>query len=178
MIETRRLLLRPFGAEDLDIIYRLYSDAEIMRYMPPDRMDWDAAQAHLDRIVRNWQADPPLSRELAVVRKDSGEKIGRARVLWEPEHDAVMIGWMLIQDEWGKGLASEMTRAMVDFCFSQLGVHRVYALCNPDNGASRRVLERCGLRLEARLREKCPYRRKGEILWQDELVYAILASDR
>ena len=79
--------------------------------------------------------------------------------------------------EWDQGYATEMTYALMDYCFHELGLHRVNALCNPENGRSRRVLEKCGLRLEAHYREKCRYVRNGEAFWQDELEYALLKKE-
>ena len=178
VIETQRLLLRPFCRDDLDIVYRLYSDWEIIRYTPFDRMDRTSAQTHLDRIILSWEDNPLISREMAVVRKDSGEKIGRVHIHMDLSSDSAMIGWLLIRKEWGKGYATEMTETLLDHCFHTLGVHRVYALCHPENGASRHVLERCGLRLEAWFKEKCGYPRNGTIEWNDELVYAMLRHER
>ena len=58
-----------------------------------------------------------------------------------------------------------------------LNLHRVNAVCNPGNIASWKVLEHCGMRREAYLRQKCRYRKHGQDYWADELEYAILASE-
>ena len=85
---------------------------------------------------------------------------------------------MMLKKEWGKGYATEMTEALLDYSFDVLKVHRVNALCNPKNEKSWKVLEKCGLRREAHFREKCRYTKNGEHFWQDELQYAILSSER
>ena len=94
-LETERLLLRPFANEDLDLIYRIYSDEEILRFTPFDTMDREQAKAHLQQVVRDWQAEPRLSYEMAVLLKESGEKIGRAHILIDQETDTGMIGGLL-----------------------------------------------------------------------------------
>jgi RimJ/RimL family protein N-acetyltransferase len=72
-----------------------------------------------------------------------------------------------------KGYATESARALIDRCFEDWGVHRVYAEMDPRNRASARLCERLGMRLEAHLREESRF--KGE--WGDLLVYAVLASE-
>jgi RimJ/RimL family protein N-acetyltransferase len=67
IIETERLMLRPFTMDDFDIIYRLYSDEEILRYMPNDIMDEEQARKHLERIVSDWDEVPLVSCEMAVI---------------------------------------------------------------------------------------------------------------
>ena len=54
MIETSRLTLRAMTAGDEELVYRLYSDEEILRYSPFDTMDRAAAQRHLQHILREW----------------------------------------------------------------------------------------------------------------------------
>ncbi|MBQ5793612.1 MAG: GNAT family N-acetyltransferase, partial [Clostridia bacterium] len=73
----------------------------------------------------------------------------------------------LLQTFWRQGYATEICRALMDYSFAHLQVHRVNALCNPENLGSRRMLEACGLRLEAHFRQKCRYVKHGEPFWQD-----------
>ena len=178
LIETERLILRPFTMDDHDIIYRLYSDEEIMRYMPGDILDKEKAWQHLERIVADWEEAPLVSCEMAVILKETQQKIGRARIHMDDETDTAMIGWLLIQPYWGMHLATEMTEAMINYCFDTIGVHRVSALCNPDNIASWKAMENCGMRREAHYRQKVRYIKHGIPSWEDELEYAILKSER
>lgn len=177
MIETKRLLLRPFEEGDLELIFRIYSDEEILRYTPFDRMSREQAEEHLQNILRDWESDPQYSYELAVIRKETGEKIGRTHILIDPETDTGMIGWFLTEEHWGQHYASEMTPALLDYSFRVLGLHRVNAVCNPENTASWSVLEHCGMRREALLKQKCRYVKNGITSWHDELEYAMLASE-
>ena len=176
-LETERLLLRPFANEDLDLICRIYSDEEILRFTPFDTMDREQAKAHLQQVMRDWQAEPRLSYEMAVLLKESGEMIGRAHILIDPETDTGMIGGLLLQQYWGNHYATEFAKALIHCCFDELGLHRVNAVCNPENIGSTTLLEACGLRREAWLREKCRYIKNGVVSWHDELEYAILAAE-
>lgn len=178
IIETERLMLRPFTMDDFDIIYRLYSDEEILRYMPNDIMDEEQAGKHLERIVSDWDEVPLVSCEMAVILRETQQKIGRTRFHMDEETDTAMLGWLLLQPYWGQHLATEMTRAMIDYAFDTIGVHRVSALCNPDNIASWKAMENCGMRREAHYRKKVRYVRHGVPSWEDELEYAILREER
>ena len=149
MIETERLILRPFEADDIDIIFQIYSDSETLHYTPFDPMSREQAEQHLCRIIEEGKRVPCLSYELAVVLK---------------EHR-------------GKHYAAEMTGVLLSYCFDELGLHRANAVCNPENTASWKVLEKAGMRREALLKQKCRYVKNGVTSWQDELEYAILASE-
>lgn len=177
-IETERLLLRPFQRDDLELIERLYCDEEILRFTPFDTLTKAGAAAHLDRIIREWGQPPACNYEFAVLLKDGGEKIGRTHIEIDRETDTGMIGWFLLKEHWNRGYATELTDALIDHCFDVLRLHRVNAVCNPENAASRRALERCGMRPEAFLRQKCRYVKRGAAHWEDEMEYAMLASER
>ena len=178
-IETERLLLRPFDETDFDIIYRLYGDAEILKYSPFAAMDTAQAQAHLDKVVGYWKHDPVTDLEFAVILKDEseGRKIGRAHIHLESEDSAAMVGWFLVQECWNKGYATEIGKAILEYCFGTLGIHRVYGLCNPGNIGSRIVMSRLGMREEALLKNKCPYPKLGPNHYEDEMISAILADE-
>lgn len=90
-----------------------------------------------------------MNFEMAVILKYNQEKIGRSRIHLDYETDTAMIGWLLLKKDWGKGYAIEMTRALIDYSFDVLNVHRVCALCHPKNIGSWRVLEKCNMRREA-----------------------------
>ena len=175
--ETERLWLRPFCCEDLELILRLYTDSEILRYTPFDIMNREAAELHLAKIVRDWELDPQQSFEFAMIRKEDGAAVGRSHILIDQETDTGMIGWLLLKEHWGKHYALESGKALIHCCFETLGLHRVNAVCNPDNMASRRVLEQLGLRLEAYYRKKCRYQKNGVVSWEDELEYALLKKE-
>ena len=177
MIGTDRLLIRPFEPDDFDIIFRIYSDEDILHYTPFDPMDEEQAAKHLSRVLKDWRKNPCLSQEFAVCLRENDEKIGRAHVLIDPETDTGMIGMLLLQDYQGQGYGTEITKALIRHCFEGLHLHRVNAVLSPENNASWKMMEECGLRREALMLQKCRYVKKGVITWHDELEYAMLASE-
>ena len=84
---------------------------------------------------------------------------------------------LLLQDWWGQHYATEISKALIQYCFRDLGLRRVNAVCSPENFASWNMLEKCGLRREACLIQKCRYVKNGVVSWHDELEYAMLASE-
>lgn len=177
VMETQRLILRRMTADDLELIYHLYSDEEIMRFSPFDTMDRAAAERHLEEILREWEQAHPANREYVAVKKQDGISVGRCHIQIDTETDTAMVGCHLLPTFWRQGYAAEICRALTAFSFETLQVHRVNALCNPDNLGSRKVLEACGMRLEAHFRKKCRYVKRGVTTWHDELQYAILREE-
>ena len=178
---TERLVLRPFTEADLELLHSLYSDPVIMEYMPFDCEDMEASKAHLERIIADWKVNPVVNYEFAILRRDTGDKIGRCHIQIDTETDTGMIGWLLKETEWGKGYATEITGALIDYCFNVIALHRVNALCNPDNKASTTVLKKF-MRLEAHYVQKVRYIKNGVETWRDEgsgdeLEFALLKSE-
>ena len=174
MINTERLNIKPFSMDDADIIYRLYSDREIMKYMPNDYMTMEDARKHTEKIVDDWQQIPPVDCEMLVSLKSAGRKIGRCAI--HIDGDAAMIGWLLIQEEWNKGYATEITEALISYCINTLKLSRVWALCNPENIGSWKVLEKCGMQKVADYKNKRKYIKNGVVSYEDEREYELMVE--
>ena len=83
------------------------------------------------------------------------------------------IGYLLHRDNWGKGYATELARALVDLCFSGIGLHKVIATCNAGNKASEHVMQKLGMVREGFFRQM----RWKNGRWDDELRYSLLRED-
>lgn len=177
MIETERLIMRPFNVDDKDIVSLRYGNPVIMTYMPCGCLTDEEIRIHLQKIASDWNECPQFNYEMAVISKSESQKIGRARIHMDYENDTAMIGWLLIQSEWNKGYATEITKSLLEYCFKVLKVHRVCALFHPQNIGSWMVLEKCGLRREAHYVKKVKYISDTDIHWEDELEYAILRDE-
>lgn len=84
------------------------------------------------------------------------------------------IGWALGPEHQGQGLAHEAVRALLEVCFAELGLHRVYATCFADNAGSWRLMERLGMRRESHSVKDSLHRDRG---WLDGYTYALLADE-
>ena len=147
-LETDRLILRQFTVADLDNVVELDSDPEVMRYInggqptPRDKIQND--------YLPWWMAYYTRSANYgfwAVIEKSSGEFLGwfHFRPFGDAGLDEPELGYRLRKSAWGKGYATEGSRALIHKGFAELGVRRVTASTDAVNIASRRVMEKCGL---------------------------------
>lgn len=153
-LTTRRLILREFRPSDFDSIHEFASDAETTLYMDWGPNDRKATRAFLKTTMRQAREKPRQWFVLAITRKSDGKHIGNAGIRIESAaHRSGSFGYILHKDEWGKGYATEAARAITDFGFKKLKLHRVWATCRTENKASARVLKKIGLRYEGRMKE-------------------------
>ncbi len=166
-IETDRLILRNFEEKDLEDLYAMLSDAEAVQYEPYLPMDREAVKQEL---LQRMGSDEFLAMEL----KENGCVIGNVYVGKRP-FDSVELGYLLARAYWKQGYAQEACRAAVACLFGQ-GVHRIYAECDPENAASRHLLERLGFEREAHLKQNVFFRRdrEGNPIWKDTFIYGKL----
>jgi RimJ/RimL family protein N-acetyltransferase len=171
-VETTRLTLRSFTHDDFDDLYAYQSRPDVARYL-----HWDARDHAQVREALVRQCDETsLSTEddwltFAVVWRATGKVVGEVGlklVSWENRQGE--IGFVFNPDHHGRGLATEAAEAMLMLGFDIIGWHRIIGSCDASNRPSARLMERIGMRQEARFVHNQIV--KGQ--WADELVYAIL----
>jgi RimJ/RimL family protein N-acetyltransferase len=171
---TARLEIRDFVRDDRPALHAYASDPRVTRYLWWGPFDEADTLRFLERTARDAQASPRESFELGVVDRERGLLIGGCELLSRRQsYREYEIGYCLRPDCWGRGIATETVRALLELAFGSLGAHRIYALVDPENLASGRLLARIGFRLEGHLRKDSFIR--GE--WRDSLVYALLAEE-
>jgi [ribosomal protein S5]-alanine N-acetyltransferase len=171
LLRTERLTLREFAESDWPALHTFEARPEVARFRPVEPRTAEDCRAYVARAIEGAAADPRHIYDLAVILTSEDRLIGRCGLrITDPELDEGMLWYTLHPDYWGRGYATEAARAMVDFGFRELRLHRTWAGCDPANVASWRVMERVGMRREGHLRENT--RIKG--IWTDSLIYAIL----
>jgi [ribosomal protein S5]-alanine N-acetyltransferase len=147
ILETSRLLLREFRAEDSDPMFAVLGDPEAMRFYPAP-----FARAGVEAwITRNQERYRREGFGLwAMVLNSTGEVIGDCGcVLQDVENRReIEIGYHVRRDLWGKGYATEAARACLEHAFSRLRAPRVVSMIRPENLNSRRVAEKNGLKCD------------------------------
>jgi RimJ/RimL family protein N-acetyltransferase len=151
IFETDRLIVRPWTPDDLQDAYAMYGDPEVTRYLP-DRLQHtslDETRAWLDDMLEKQDPGNPLGF-WAAVERSSGRVIGGAVLIHAPINggNPVEIGYNFARDAWGKGYATEVARALLRHGFKRANLANIVAVIVPDNHASRRVLEKIGMRAE------------------------------
>ncbi len=148
-IETGRLQLRPFEEGDANSV-GFYADPDVMRYIPggagdPALLD-SRFRARLAKTSDQWTRHG--FGMWAIVLKSSGSIIGHCGLQHLPDGDEVEVYYLLDKPFWNQGIATEATRAALAFGFERAGLERIVAIAMPENVASRRVMEKSGMRLE------------------------------
>lgn len=174
ILRTERLVLREFVPDDWPDVFAYQQDPRYLRFYDREDVTEQEAQAFVGRFVQ-WQRETPRARvQLAITLPESGEMIGNVGVRRESAGEPIAdMGFELAPEHWGRGYATEAARTMVEWAFGDWGLERIHAHCIAENAGSARVLERAGMRLEARLRDH--HRFKGRF-W-DVLIYGILRTE-
>lgn len=146
-IVTDRLRLRPISAPDFEAHARIVGDADVMRYIIDEPMSRVQAFWNIARYVGHWQIRG-YGMYLAM-EKASGEVIGHMGFLNPEGGRGFELGWILARHAWGKGYASEGTRALVAHAFTTLDQPRIGCVINKENARSIAVAERLGAHLES-----------------------------
>jgi [ribosomal protein S5]-alanine N-acetyltransferase len=155
-IETERLVLRRPRLSDAKALHAIYGDPEVMRYIGDGSTLTPAkTKAWIEKALARWKAD---GFGHFVIEKDR-KVIGRAGFLvWDPDewktgtlaelgdHAAIELGWMLAQEHWGNGYATEAAIALRNYGFKELKFERLISLITHGNDASVKVAERLGAR--------------------------------
>lgn len=147
ILETSRLILRPFQDEDLGQLAELMANRDFMRFSlgPYTR---EQTQSVLQKFL-SWN-EAELPSQFAVIFRRNNQLIGYCGFLhWHLDGaDEVEIGYRLHPDYWNRGLATEAARAVREHAFRDLTLPKVISLIHPDNIASRRVAEKNGMKIE------------------------------
>ena len=148
LLRTERLILRRFTMADVDLLVELDADPEVMAYITGGRAMREEIAAGVLPLWLAYYERPGGHGFWAAVDRRGGEFLGwfHLRPGGGAPADEPELGFRLRKSAWGRGLATEGSRALVDRAFAKLGARRVTASAMADNLASRRVMEKVGLR--------------------------------
>jgi ribosomal-protein-alanine N-acetyltransferase len=144
MIETERLILRMFTPDDLDALFGIFSRPKVMKYLGlhGEPMSRDETETALLSIIKHWERHG--YGRWAVVSKDDHKLIGCAGL--RNYEDAAELVYLIDQPYWGRGLATEIAVACLNFGFEKHNFNNIIAFARPQNTASRKVMEKIGMR--------------------------------
>ncbi len=177
-LETERVLLRRFTQADLDNLFDLDSDPDVMRFInggkPTPR---DVVQNEILPSFLSYYEGFEGYGFWAAVEKSTGDFLGwfHFRPPKGSSPDEAELGYRLRASAWGKGYGTEVSRALIRKGFTELGVQRVVASTMVVNVASRRVMEKAGLLLVRTFHQPWPDRIDGEE--QGDVEYALRKAD-
>jgi RimJ/RimL family protein N-acetyltransferase len=177
-LETERLLLRRFTESDVGNLHDLDSDPEVMRFVNGGKpVSRDVIREEtLPRFLSAYERFEGFG-VWATIERSTGEFVGWFE--FYPRKDTVPeeveLGYRLRRSAWGKGFATEGSRALIRKGFTELGVRRVVAETMAVNTASRRVMEKSGLTYVRTFHQEWPDRIEGEE--HGDVEYALTKAD-
>lgn len=158
-LETERLLLREFREDDLENLYLLDSDPEVMKYMTKIITDKEDVKTGIQNVLNNYKKYPGLGLWICERKEDKGF-IGWFCLKKLEKTEEIEIGYRLMKFAWGKGYATEMSRELLRYGFENTGLNRIVGVTHPLNVESQNVLTKIGLKFE-----------KMAVYWGVELKY-------
>jgi ribosomal-protein-alanine N-acetyltransferase len=144
ILETERLVLREWTPEDVDVLFKMCSDAETMRHIG-DGKAWqgvERARLWLERVTTAY-AERGYG-PWAVVEKATGKVVGSCGFSYIAALSEIDFGYVFAREHWGRGFATEAARAAFRDGFERLGFEEVTANTDVEHSVSRRVLEKLG----------------------------------
>jgi len=166
---TRLLLRRPLLTDAHEIYERYATDSEVTRFLVwRPHNSFKDTESFLERCVEVWDGGSAFPWILTL--KESKFVIGMAEL--RIDGNKADVGYVLSRPFWGQGYMTEALRSIVEWGINQSSIYRVWAVCDIENKASARVLEKVGMRLEGILKRwiVCPNMSDEP---RDSLCYAI-----
>ena len=172
-METDRLLLRPFALKDVEDFHeQIAANKEVQRYfLIPYHKTIEETEVMMHRMIQCYDLE---TYNWAIELKAEKKVIGVIR-LFRPDNESFSgeIGYAIGPDYWNNGYASEALTKILDYLFTEVSYNRLFAGYMMDNQASKRVLEKVGMKEEGI--------RHQEIFWQDKFhdvdYYYLLRED-
>ncbi|MEB3218291.1 MAG: GNAT family N-acetyltransferase [Nostocales cyanobacterium 94392] len=168
-IETARLRLRPYTLDDLDRLAVILSNPEVMKYSPrgpiPKGKEKQVTREILEYFIKHW--DKYGFGVWAAIEKASGKLIGHCGLNCLSNSPEIEVLYRLDQPYWNQGIATEATKASLQYGFESLKLYKIIAIASPKHIASRRVMEKAGLK----------YQKNADFYKLDVVYYSITKNE-
>jgi ribosomal-protein-alanine N-acetyltransferase len=149
--------------DDLDDLYFIYSHPDLSKYLSNEQpLRLDQTRAAINSITESWQQHN--FGVWAVVYKKERKLIGHCGLKFLENTPEVQIGYLLLKDYWRRGLGTEAAAAVLKYGFEVVKLERIVAIAKPENIASRRVMEKVGMKYE-----------KDAYYYENDVVYYSLS---
>ncbi len=149
VFETERLIMRQIEEGDAEGMHAAYGDPEAMRFwdFPATRSVSETAA-----LVKSARSGSVIRHGVWAILERAGKFVGMINYHHREAHNRRLeLGWIVVPAYWRQGIMSEAARPVLEFCFNGLNTHRVEALIEPENVASRALAARLGFVQESNL---------------------------
>jgi ribosomal-protein-alanine N-acetyltransferase len=172
-LETKRLILRAIESADFESLYRFRSLPVVYRYVVADPDTKKDTATFMKWAIALGKKKHAQHYVWAVVSKETGNQIGKCDIhITDPDLKEGSIGYSFHPNYWNQGFATETTKGLIGYGFSQLKLHRLFATCDTKNAGSSKVLLKAGMKWEGTFRKNIL--QKGK--WRDTHQYAIVST--
>lgn len=176
-LETERLVLRRFTMDDVDALVSLDLDPEVRRFVEDgEPVNRESAGEMVEHIL-GWYRRSEHFGFWAALERETGQFIGWFHFRSDPDgpQDEPELGYRLVSGAWGRGYATEGSRALIDRGFESADIARVVAETMVVHAASRRVMEKAGMRLVRQFHAEWPVSIPGDE--EGDVEYAITRAE-
>jgi [ribosomal protein S5]-alanine N-acetyltransferase len=142
IFQTERLRVRQYTEEDREHFFALNGNADVVQYIRPAKTR-EQCDAFLAEVTADATARPLYGR-WAVEDKSSGGFVGSFAIIPVQGSERMQLGYALLPAHWGKGYATELTRAGLKYVFTQTPIEVIYGYTEKPNLPSQKVLLKCG----------------------------------
>ena len=170
ILQTERLFLREMKPADAEDMLRLHSNEQVQKYTGEEIITSIEGIHHKIREKMNDYKVYGFGR-WATLLKEENKFVGWAGLAFLPEFDEIDLGYRLLPEYWGHGIATEVSRAILRYAFEDLQLDKVIAIAMKENKASIRVMEKVGMQFD----KYAPYEPDGEdvaFYWCDKRLIA------
>ena len=174
IITTDRLILRPFTLDDVDDVARMCGSGVLHRttlalpypYTRESAISWISKHDE-------WRQNR-ICEDFAITDRETGSLYGAISLMFHVKNSPTAeMGYWVGEEFWNHGFATEAARALIEYAFSELMLHRVYAEHFGSNLASGRVMQKAGMKHEGTLRDH--FFKNGR--YEDGVIYGIVSMD-
>lgn len=175
VLETDRVRLRPYRADDRDGLFGLFGDPRVARYWSfPAWTEVAQADEFLAPLLATETADPPTALCWVIADRASDQFAGNTTLFsLRPDQQRAEMGYALLSRHWGLGIAREAVSRAIAYAFDDLALRRIEADIDPRNAASIALVERLGFQREGYLRER--WLVAGEVC--DSAIFGLLQRE-
>ncbi|GGA86906.1 N-acetyltransferase [Ornithinibacillus halotolerans] len=171
-LSNERIMLRELVESDWIDVHKYASQEIVSQYQAWGPNSTEQSIAYVDQAIKDAKEQPRLRFVFAVIHNN--RLVGASELnIRDVTNKVGEVSYIIHPAYWGKGFATEVATLLVDFGFTKLQLHRIYATCDPRNTGSIQVLKKTGMTLEGRIREHMLIK-DG---WRDSFLYSILEHE-
>lgn len=167
-----KVILKEMNEKDWRDVHKYASLPIVCQYQPWGPNTEEETQDFVKQVLLDATEEERSRYVFSVIEQENGKMIGAGEMNIR-DFRVGEIAYIIHPDYWGKGIATEVAKLLLQFGFETLNLHRIYATCDPRNIGSSKVLQKIGLIQEGRIREDLLLKTG----WRDSLLYSILEHE-